>query len=98
VSSVLDGDPNFMQEDEDMITIMDSDRFIDSIRLLTCKYRIMHSSSDWLKNFCTSGGLFLTLPRRFLLSMTWLSPSSGISVLVENMDNRLEKARLFFYF
>jgi hypothetical protein len=56
LASVLDDDQNFMQEDEDMITIMDSDRFIDSIRLLTCKYRIMHSSSDWLKNFCTSGG------------------------------------------
>lgn len=59
-----------MQEDEDMITIMDSDRFIDSIRLLTCKYRIMHTNPDWLSNFCISG---------------------GISVLVENMDNRLDK-------
>ena len=57
--SVLDDDPNFMEEDENMITIMDSDRFIDSIRLMTCKYRILHSSPDWLKNFCTSGGVFL---------------------------------------
>jgi hypothetical protein len=40
-----------------MITIMDSDRFIDSIRLLTCKYRIMNSTPEWLSNFCTSGGL-----------------------------------------
>lgn len=54
--SVLDNDQNFMQEDEDMITIMDSDRFIDSIRLLTCKYRIMNSTPEWLSNFCTSGG------------------------------------------
>lgn len=70
-----------MQEDEDMITIMDSDRFIDSIRLLTCKYRIMNSNADWLSNFCTSG---------------------GISVLVENMDNRLDKVRrnnsFYFFF
>jgi hypothetical protein len=56
LASVLDDDQNFMQEDEDMITIMDSDRFIDSIRLLTCKYRIMHSTPEWLSNFCTSGG------------------------------------------
>ena len=57
--SVLDGDVNFMQEDEEMITIMDSDRFIDSIRLLTCKHRIINSNPDWLSNFCTSGGLKL---------------------------------------
>jgi hypothetical protein len=75
-----------------MVTIMDSDRFIDSIRLLTCKYRILHSSADWLKNFCTGGGLSLS----FLCPLPLISShrfSSGISVLVENMDNRLDKAR-----
>eukprot|EP00602_Paraphysomonas_sp_CaronLab_P003309 CAMPEP_0185020924 /NCGR_PEP_ID=MMETSP1103-20130426/3574_1 /TAXON_ID=36769 /ORGANISM="Paraphysomonas bandaiensis, Strain Caron Lab Isolate" /LENGTH=1483 /DNA_ID=CAMNT_0027552127 /DNA_START=20 /DNA_END=4471 /DNA_ORIENTATION=+ len=70
---VLDDHPHFSKEDEEMVTIMDSERSIDSIRLLTCKYRIEHSNEDWLSNFCTSG---------------------GISVLVENMDNRLEKEPL----
>jgi hypothetical protein len=70
---VFDDHPHFSQEDEDMITVMDSERSIDSIRLLTCKYRIMHSNEDWMSNFCMSG---------------------GISVLVENMDNRLEKEPL----
>ena len=89
---MLDDDTNFMQEDEEMITIMDSDRFIDSIRLLTCKYRITHSNPEWLSNFCTSGGnaessfLFLSL---FLIY--FLMYNVGISVLVENMDNRLDK-------
>lgn len=70
---VFDDHPHFSQEDEDMITVMDSERSIDSILLLTCKYRIMHCNEDWMSNFCMSG---------------------GISVLVENMDNRLEKEPL----
>lgn len=70
---VLDDHPHFSIEDEEMVTAMDSERAIDSIRLLTCKYRIIHSNEDWMSNFCMSG---------------------GISVLVENMDNRLEKEPL----
>jgi hypothetical protein len=56
--SVLDDDSQFMRADEVMLTQMQTERYVDSIRLLTCKYRILHAHSDWLSNFCRSGGLF----------------------------------------
>jgi hypothetical protein len=54
--SVLDDDSQFMRADEVMLTQMQTERYVDSIRLLTCKYRILHAHSDWLLNFCRSGG------------------------------------------
>lgn len=69
-NSVLDDDSQFMLEDEIMLATMQSERYVDSIRLLTCKYRIMHGNQDWLRTFCMYG---------------------GISVLVQNMDNVLQK-------
>lgn len=67
---VLDDDSQFMLEDEIMLATMQSERYVDSIRLLTCKYRIIHGNQDWLRTFCMYG---------------------GISVLVQNMDNVLQK-------
>jgi hypothetical protein len=45
-----------MLADEIMLKQMQSETYIDSIRLMTCKYRILHAHSDWLVNFCRSGG------------------------------------------
>lgn len=69
-SSVLDDHPHYTKEDEEMVTYFNSERHTDSLRLLTCKYRILNSNEAWMRSFCASG---------------------GISVLVETMDNRLEK-------
>lgn len=68
--SVLDDHPHYTKEDEEMVTYFNSERHTDSLRLLTCKYRILNSNEAWMRSFCASG---------------------GISVLVETMDNRLEK-------
>jgi hypothetical protein len=67
--SVMKSDPHFSLFDEQMIVVMDYDRFNDPIRLLACKHRIFHADDLWLEQFCRCG---------------------GISVLVENLDNRLE--------
>eukprot|EP01041_Mallomonas_annulata_P004105 gene4105-8161_t len=69
--SVLNDDIHFSASDEDMMTALDVQRYIDSVRLLTLKKRIFAASKDWMKAFCSSG---------------------GISVLVENIDNRLTES------
>ena len=55
-NSVLDADPYFSSEDEKMIEIMDVERSIDCIRLLTLKHRILNASKEWMSSFYASGG------------------------------------------
>lgn len=56
-----------------MLKIMDTDRAIDSIRLLTLKHRVLHASDSWLESFSFGG---------------------GVSILMENIENRLERVPL----
>ncbi len=53
--SVLDNDHSFSKEDEEMLTLMDYEKYIHSILLMTCKHRIFNSNADWMKSFCAMG-------------------------------------------
>lgn len=44
-----------------MLKIMDTDRAIDSIRLLTLKHRVLHSSESWMHSFTFSGGVSIVM-------------------------------------
>ena len=44
-----------------MLRIMDVDRAIDSIRLLSLKYRVLNSTSSWLDSFSTGGGVSIIM-------------------------------------
>lgn len=54
--SVLQEESHFSHEDEEMIAFIDFHRYIDSIRLLALKYRILHSNSNWIKCFIETRG------------------------------------------
>jgi hypothetical protein len=60
---VWDNDVYFTKEDIDMLTILQNETYVNSILLLTMKYRIYQSTyiNLWLRRFCSSKGVTVLL-------------------------------------
>jgi hypothetical protein len=56
-SNILENIADFNVEDQDLLDIMNSDSNLNSIKLLTMKYRILNGNSVWLKSFYSYGGI-----------------------------------------